>query len=161
MIGARLHYPRWLSARHQVGARTGGHPGDWGLPGQQRFYYYHQNGWGSAHAGFEGAARFSKGWEFYKLIRAEWVHSDREFVAGQVFSVSKRMNNRCGAYAPCLVYWVKASPVGGPTVSLLPTLLALSINGDCCSEQVLPCTAGLHETNSFQDDRRCFGRLEM
>ncbi|WP_376788072.1 hypothetical protein [Marinobacter metalliresistant] len=65
----------------------------WVLNAQQRFYYFHQDGWGE-RTWIDAGRPVGKGWHFRSSSELEWVHRDREFVAAQIFSLQKRTNNR-------------------------------------------------------------------
>ncbi|KEF31620.1 hypothetical protein D777_01969 [Marinobacter nitratireducens] len=91
-VGARLHIPpdAFVRATAQKKWRTDSH---WDLIAQQRFYYYHQDGWGERS--WFGAGRMAMdGWYFRSSSELEWVHRDRKFVAAQIFSLQKRVSNR-------------------------------------------------------------------
>ncbi|MDX1756695.1 MAG: hypothetical protein R3175_11595 [Marinobacter sp.] len=66
---------------------------DWALHADQRFYYFHQTGWGE-RTRLSFGRELGKGWKFLASSELEWVHQDRKFVMSQTFNTFKRLNNR-------------------------------------------------------------------
>lgn len=91
-LGGRLRLPPDAFWRATASNRWQWH-GLWTLGWQQRFYYYHQTGWG-ARTWFGGGRSLAGGWQFQSSSELEWVHPDRKFVAAQIFSLRKALNNR-------------------------------------------------------------------
>ena len=91
-IGGRLRFPPEVFWRMKAGKNW--QPStDWGLGVDQRVYYYNTEGWG-ARSWFGANRPLVNGWHFSSSSEMEWLHQDREFELGQIFSVRKRLNNR-------------------------------------------------------------------
>jgi hypothetical protein len=91
-IGVRLHIPPdifWrVTAQKQWQVDK-----NWLIHAQQRFYYYHQDGWGERT--WLGVGRLIwDDWAFRSSSELEWVHKDSKFVTAQIFSLYKQVNNR-------------------------------------------------------------------
>ncbi|MDX1458046.1 MAG: hypothetical protein R3276_10690, partial [Marinobacter sp.] len=66
---------------------------DWNMLADQRFYYFHQSGWGE-RSRLSFGREVGKGWRFLTSTELEWVHDDRKFVMSQTFNTFKELNNR-------------------------------------------------------------------
>jgi len=91
-IGGRLRLPADVFWRMR--ARRSWQPDEaWRLHLEQRLYYYHREGWG-ARSWFGADRPLAGGWHWRSSSELEWIHSRREFEAGQIFSLRKRLSNR-------------------------------------------------------------------
>jgi hypothetical protein len=156
-FGARLHLPPDAFWRATV-RKTWQPSGDWGLLAQQRFYYYHQNGWGS-RSWFEARHDLGKGWELVNSSELEWVHSDREFVAAQVFSVRKRLNNRA-VLTPRVGVLGESQPGWRTTEAFADVTWRYRMYSDWLFGEIIPAMQFARD-NSFKDDSSLIFRLEM
>ncbi len=66
---------------------------NWALLADQRFFYFHQTGWGE-RSRLSFGRKLGKGWRLLVSSELEWVHRDREFVMSQTANGFKELNNR-------------------------------------------------------------------
>lgn len=91
-VGARLRFPPDVFWRATArGNWTLGD--DWLMLLDQRFYYFHRDGWGeSTWLGFNRG--LPGDWNFLSASELVWVHKDRQFEVSHTFDFYKRVNNR-------------------------------------------------------------------
>lgn len=66
---------------------------DWRLLLDQRFYFFHRDGWGeSTWVGF--GRQLPRNWDFMSASEAVWVHKDRQFELSHTLNFFKRIDNR-------------------------------------------------------------------
>lgn len=131
---------------------------DWLLSAQQRFYYFHKDGWGERT--WIGAGRqVGNGWYFLSSSELEWVHRDREFVAAQIFSVDKRLNNR-STITPRLGVLGESQP-GWRTTSYFADLTwRYRLHSDWVYGEIIPALDFPRE-ESFKDQASVVFRVEL
>ncbi|MGO1501774.1 MAG: hypothetical protein ACTHWH_10905, partial [Marinobacter sp.] len=156
-FGARLHFPPDAFWRATVEKRWKANA-DWDMRAQQRFYYYHQDGWG-ARSWFNASRVVGKGWRFWASSELEWVHRDREFVAAQTFSTTKRLNNR-SVITPRLGVLGESQP-GWRTTSVFADLTwRYRLHSDWLFAELIPALTFPRE-KSFKDHGSVVFRIEM
>lgn len=91
-VGARLRFPPdvfWRATARGNWALDD----DWTLLLNQRFYYFHRDGWGEST--WLGVTReLPADWNFLSASELVWVHKDRQFELSHTFDFYKRVNNR-------------------------------------------------------------------
>lgn len=156
-IGARLHLPPDAFWRATV--RKNWQPSSlWSLEAQQRFYYYHKNGWG-ARTWFQGIRGLGKGWDFITSSELEWVQDDREFVSAQVFTFRKRLNNRA-VLTPRLGVLGESEPGWRTTSAFADVTWRYRMHSDWLFGEIIPALEFARD-NSFKDDSSLVLRVEM
>ncbi|RBW49321.1 hypothetical protein DS878_08780 [Marinobacter sp. F3R11] len=156
-IGVRLHFPPDAFWRATAEKRWRANA-DWSVRVQQRFYYYHQDGWG-ARTWFSASRDIGNGWRFWSSSELEWVHSDSEFVASQIFSTSKGLNNR-STLTPRIGVLGESKP-GWRTTSVFADLTwRYRLHSDWLFAEVIPALTFPRE-ESFKDQGSVLFRVEM
>ncbi|WP_227714554.1 hypothetical protein [Marinobacter sp. DY40_1A1] len=156
-VGVRLRFPP--DAFWRATAEKYWQAGDeWGLRAQQRFYYYHQDGWGARS--WLGASRnLGMGWRFWSSSELEWVHSDRKFVAGQTFSTSKRINSR-SILTPRVGVLGESQPNWRTTSAFADLTWRYRLHSDWLFADLIPALTFPREKN-FKDQGSILFRVEM
>lgn len=91
-VGVRLRFPTDMFWRATARGRWE-LENDWRLLLNQRFYYFHRDGWGeSTWLGLSRA--LPRDWHFLSASEMAWVHKDREFELSHTFDFFRRLNNR-------------------------------------------------------------------
>jgi hypothetical protein len=156
-IGARLHFPPdafWRATaekRWQADA-------NWAFRAQQRFYYYHQDGWG-ARTWFSASRDVGNGWRFASSSELEWVHRDGKFVAAQIFSTGKRLNNR-STLTPRIGVLGESKPSWRTTSAFADLTWRYRLHSDWLFAEVIPALTFPRERN-FKDQGSVLFRVEM
>ncbi|WP_309045404.1 hypothetical protein [Marinobacter sediminicola] len=156
-VGVRLHLPpdafwratadkQWVAGDH------------WGLRAQQQFYYYHQDGWGARSS--LGASRdLARGWQLWSSSELEWVHNDRKFVMGQIFSISKRLNSR-SLLTPRIGVLGESQPNWRTTSAFTDLTWRYRLHSDWLFADLIPALTFPREKN-FKDQGSILFRVEM
>ncbi|MBK1873373.1 hypothetical protein FE848_09080 [Marinobacter sp. 1-3A] len=156
-VGVRLRFPPdafWRATAEKYWQAGD----DWGLRAQQRFYYYHQDGWGARS--WLGASRnLGMGWRFWSSSELEWVHSDRKFVAGQTFSTSKRINSR-SILTPRVGVLGESQPNWRTTSAFADLTWRYRLHSDWLFADLIPALTFPREKN-FKDQGSILFRVEM
>jgi len=156
-IGARLHFPPDAFWRATAEKRWKA-DSDWVLRVQQRFYYYHQDGWGG-RTWFRAGRDVGNGWHFWSSSELEWVHSDSEFVASQIFSTSKRLDNR-STLTPRIGVLGESKPGWRTTSAFADLTWRYRLHSDWLFAEVIPALTFPRE-ESFKDQGSVLFRVEM
>lgn len=156
-IGARLRFPPDAFWRATVEKRWNA-DADWALRAQQRFYYYHQDGWG-ARTWLSASRDVGKGWRFWSSSELEWVHSDSEFVASQIFSTYKRINNR-STLNPRVGVLGESKPNWRTTSAFVDLTWRYRLHSDWLFAELIPALTFPRE-KSFKDQGSVLFRVEM
>lgn len=156
-VGARLHsrpdaFWRATAEKHWKANA------DWDMRAQQRFYYYHQDGWG-ARSWFSASRGIGKGWYFWSSSELEWVHSDRKFVAAQIFSTQKRLNNR-STLTPRIGVLGESQPGWRTTAAFADLTWRYRVYSDWLFADLIPALTFPRE-ESFKDQGSVLFRIEM
>ncbi|MBQ0832135.1 hypothetical protein [Marinobacter sp.] len=156
-IGARLHLPPdafWRTTaekRWKAGA-------SWAMRAQQRFYYYHKDGWG-ARTWFSASRYVGNGWRFWSSSELEWVHSDKKFEAAQIFGTDKRLNNR-STLTPRIGVLGESQPGWRTTSAFADLTSRYRLHSDWLFAEVIPALTFPRE-KSFKDQASMLFRVEM
>ena len=156
-IGARLHFPPdafWRTTAEKYWKADA----DWGLRVQQRFYYYHQDGWG-ARSWFSASRDVGSGWRFWSSTELEWVHRDSKFVTAQIFSTAKRLNNR-SIITPRLGVLGESQPGWRTTSAFADLTWRYRLHSDWLFAELIPALTFPRE-ESFKDQGSVVFRIEM
>ncbi|MGK0525324.1 MAG: hypothetical protein ACI92N_002976 [Pseudomonadales bacterium] len=156
-IGARLHFPPdafWRATAEKYWKADE----DWGFRAQQRFYYYHQDGWG-ARTWFSADRDVGNGWRFWTSSELEWVHNDSEFVASQIFSTYKRLNNR-STLNPRVGVLGESKPGWRTTSAFVDLTWRYRLHSDWLFAELIPALTFPRE-KSFKDQGSVLFRVEM
>jgi len=156
-IGARLHFPPdafWRATAEKYWKAND----DWGLRAQQRFYYYHQDGWG-ARTWLSASRDVGNGWRFWTSSELEWVHSDSEFVASQIFSTYKRLNNR-STLNPRVGVLGESKPSWRTTSAFADVTWRYRLHSDWLFAELIPALTFPRERD-FKDQGSVLFRVEM
>lgn len=130
----------------------------WVLNAQQRFYYFHQDGWGERT--WIGVGRpVGNDWYFRSSSELEWVHNDKEFVAGQIFSMRKRMNNRL-VVTPRLGLLGESKPSWRTTSAFTDITFRYRLHSNWLYAELIPALEFPRE-DSFKDRASVVFRVEM
>lgn len=156
-FGARLHLPPDAFWRATAEGRWQADE-DWTVRAQQRFYYYHKDGWG-ARARLSGSRDVGKGWRFWTSSELEWVHSDSKFEAAQIFSVAKRLNNR-STLTPRLGVLGESKPNWQTTSAFADLTWRYRLHSDWLFAELIPALTFPRE-DSFKDRASVVFRIEM
>ncbi|MGO1461288.1 MAG: hypothetical protein ACTHYN_13150 [Marinobacter sp.] len=156
-FGARLHFPPDAFWRATAEKRWN-IDADWGVHAQQRFYYYHQDGWG-ARSRFDASRDVGKGWRFWASSELEWIHRDRKFVAAQTFSTRKRLNNR-SVITPRLGVLGESQPSWRTTSVFADLTWRYRLHSDWLFAELIPALTFPRE-RSFKDHGSVIFRIEM
>ena len=156
-VGARLHLPPDAFWRATLEKRWQAND-DWGLRAQQRFYYYHQDGWGT-RTWFNASRDIGNGWRFWSSSELEWVHSDRQFEAAQIFSTAKRLNTR-STITPRLGVLGESQPGWRTTSAFADLTWRYRLHSDWLFAELIPALTFPRE-DSFKDRTSLIFRIEM
>nr|WP_245749970.1 hypothetical protein [Marinobacter zhejiangensis] len=156
-IGIRLRLP--LDAFWRATARKQWQlDADWKLEAQQRVFYYHQTGWGEST--WLGIGRdIGRGWLFLASSELEWVHSDREFEASQVFNFYKDLNNR-SSLNPRVGVVGESQPSWRTTSYFADVTYRYRLYDDWLFGEVIPAF-DFPRDKSFKDQASLVLRIEM
>lgn len=156
-IGGRLRFPP--DAFWRVTAGKGWQlDEDWTGTLQQRIYYYHQEGWG-ARTWF-GANRYvGNGWLLQSSSELEWVHKDEKFLAAQIFSVRKALDNR-STVIPRIGVLGESKPGWRTTSAFMDLTWRYRLHSDWLFGEVIPALEFPRE-ESFKDRASVVLRVEM
>ncbi len=156
-VGARLRFPPdafWRATAKKKWRLDD----DWLLHVQQRFYYYHSDGWGErTWAGFGRSV--GNGWYFQSSSELEWVHRDRKFVAAQIFSVDKRLNNR-STLTPRLGVLGESQPSWRSTSAFADLTWRYRLHSDWVYTELIPALE-FPRDESFKDRASVLFRIEL
>ncbi|WP_417513626.1 hypothetical protein [Marinobacter sp.] len=156
-IGAKLRFPPDAFWRATAEKRWNA-DADWAFRAQQRFYYYHQEGWG-ARTWFSASRDVGNGWRFWSSSELEWVHSDSEFVASQTFSTFKRINNR-STVNPRVGVLGESKPNWRTTSAFVDLTWRYRLHSDWLFAELIPALTFPRE-KSFKDQGSVLFRVEM
>lgn len=156
-VGVRLRLPpdafwratarkEWMLDKH------------WRLRLQQRFYYYHKDGWGE-RTWVTAGRDVGKGWYFVSSSELEWVHDEREFVAAQIFSVDKRLNNR-STLTPRLGVLGESQPTWRTTTYFADLTYRYRLHSDWVFGEIIPALE-FPRDESFKDQASLVLRVEL
>lgn len=156
-VGARLRFPP--DAFWRATAKKGWQlDEDWRLNLQQRIYYYHSDGWGERT--WMGLGRsVGNGWYFRSSSELEWVHRNRKFVAAQIFSVDKRLNNR-STLVPRLGVLGESQPTWRTTAAFADVTYRYRLYSDWIYAEVIPALE-FPRDESFKDRASVVFRVEL
>lgn len=156
-VGARLRLPP--DAFWRITAKKRWQLDDkWLLSAQQRFYYYHSDGWGERS--WLGLGRpLGNGWYFRSSSELEWVHRDRKFVAAQIFSVDKRLNNR-STLTPRLGLLGESQPSWRTTSAFADVTWRYRLHSDWIYAELIPALE-FPRDESFKDRASVVFRVEL
>nr|WP_284709319.1 hypothetical protein [Marinobacter sediminum] len=156
-IGVRLRIP--ADAFWRVTAQKQWRPdGNWTLTAQQRFYYYHNDGWGE-RTWFGAGRPVGNGWYFRSSTELEWVHNDRQFVTAQIFSLRKHLNNR-STVTPRLGVLGESQPVWRTTSVFADLTWRYRLHSDWVYAELIPALTFPREEN-FSDQASVVFRIEL
>jgi len=156
-IGARLHFPP--DAFWRATAKKQWHPDeDWTLKTQQRFYYYHSDGWGERTA-LSAGRMVGHRWYFRSWSELEWVHKDGKFVAGQIFSLRKQVSDR-STLIPRLGVLGESKPNWRTSSAFADLTLRHRLHSDWVYAELVPALTFSRE-NSFRDELSVVFRVEL
>lgn len=156
-FGARLHFPPdafWRATAEKSWQADA----NWHLRAQQRFYYYHQDGWGTRSL-FNASRDIGSGWRFWATSEFEWVHRHRKFVAAQIFSTAKRINTR-STITPRLGVLGESQPSWRTTSAFADLTWRYRLYGDWLFAELIPAMTFPRE-RSFKDHGSFIFRIEM
>ncbi|MBW0146853.1 hypothetical protein [Marinobacter arenosus] len=131
---------------------------DWILRAQQRFYYYHNDGWGE-RTWLTAGRQVGKGWYFISSSELEWIHDEKKFVAAQIFSVDKRLNNR-STLTPRLGILGESKPTWRTTSYFADVTWRYRLHSDWVYAEVIPALDFPRE-DSFKDRASVVFRVEL
>ena len=156
-IGARLRFPpdAFWRATAEKRWRAGE---DWVLNAQQRVYYYHQDGWG-ARTWFGAGRPVGNGWDIRLSSELEWIHRERKFVAAQIFSTYKRLNNR-STISPRVGVLGESQPSWRTTSAFADLTWRYRLYGNWLFAELIPAVRFPRE-ESFKDRVSVVFRIEM
>ncbi|WP_417566258.1 hypothetical protein [Marinobacter sp.] len=130
----------------------------WVLNAQQRFYYFHQDGWGERT--WIGAGRpVWNGWYFQSSSELEWVHRNRKFAAAQIFNVRKRVNNRL-IVTPRLGVLGESQPSWRTTSAFGDLTFRYRLHSNWLYAELIPALEFPRE-EGFKDQASVVFRIEM
>lgn len=156
-IGGRLRFPPDAFWRMTAG-KGWQLDEDWAGSLQQRIYYYHQEGWGSRT--WFGASRYvGDDWRFQSSSELEWVHQDEKFLAAQIFSVRKAVDNR-STLIPRLGVLGESKPGWRTTSAFVDLTWRYRLHSDWLFGEVIPALTFPRE-ESFKDRASVVLRVEM
>jgi len=156
-IGIRLHFPP--DAFWRATAKKQWHPdNDWTLKAQQRFYYYHSDGWGERTA-FGAGRMLGHRWYFQSWSELEWIHNDGKFVAGQIFSARKRVSDRT-TLTPRVGVLGESKPNWRTTSTFADLTLRHRLHSDWVYAELVPALTFTRE-NHFRDEISVVFRVEL
>ncbi|WP_239985567.1 hypothetical protein [Marinobacter salexigens] len=156
-LGARLHLPPdafWRATAERFWKLDE----DWGLRVQQRLYYFHQEGWG-ARSWVNAGRNIGNGWRFGSSSELSWVHKDRKFVASQIFSTWKRLNNR-SSISPRVGVLGESQPSWRTTSAFADLTWRYRLHSDWLFAELIPALTFPRE-KSFKDQGSVLFRVEM
>lgn len=156
-LGVRLRLPPDAFWRATAGKRWRLDE-DWVLNAQQRFYYFHQDGWGERTWIGVGRA-VGNGWHFSSSSELEWVHNDRKFVAAQIFSLRKRTNNRL-ILTPRLGVLGESQPNWRTTSAFADLTFRYRLHSNWLYAELIPALEFPREED-FKDQASLVFRIEM
>lgn len=156
-VGARLRFPPDAFWRATAEKRWKLDE-DWGLRAQQRFYYYHQDGWG-ARSMIRAARNVGNDWFFGSTAELEWVHRKRKFEAAQIFSVRKRLSNR-SIITPRVGVLGESQPSWRTTSAFADLTWRYRLHSDWLFAELIPALTFPRERN-FKDQGSVLFRIEM
>ncbi|MBW7470504.1 hypothetical protein [Marinobacter sp. F4218] len=131
---------------------------DWLLRAQQRFYFYHNDGWGE-RTWLTAGRQVGQGWYFISSSELEWIHDEKEFVAAQIFSVDKRLNNR-STLTPRLGILGESKPSWRTTTYFADVTWRYRLHSDWVYAEVIPALEFPRE-ESFKDRPSVVFRVEL
>lgn len=156
-FGARLHTPPDVFWRATAQKRWQLNS-DWFAHARQRFYYYHQDGWGE-RTQFNAGRLVWGGWAFQSSSELEWVHRDRKFVAAQIFSVQKRLNSR-SSVTPRLGVLGESKPSWRTSSVFADLTWRYRLYSDWVFAELIPALT-FPRDESFSDQASVIFRLEL
>lgn len=130
---------------------------DWAGRFQQRIYYYYQEGWGSRT--WFGASRYLGDWRFQSSSELEWVHSDKKFLAAQIFSLRKAVDNR-STLIPRVGVLGESKPEWRTTSAFMDLTWRYRLHSDWLFGEVIPALEFPRE-EGFRDRASVVLRIEM
>lgn len=131
---------------------------NWVLNAQQRFYYFHQNGWGE-RTWVSAGRQIGDGWYFRSSSELEWVHKDKEFVAGQIFRLRKSLNNRM-TVTPRLGVLGESKPSWRTTSAFGDLTFRYRLHSDWLFAELIPALE-FPRDEGFTDQASVVFRVEM
>ncbi|WP_246180545.1 hypothetical protein [Marinobacter changyiensis] len=156
-VGARLRFPpdAFWRARAKGSWQLDQH---WRATVDQRFYYFHVDGWGErSWLGFDRL--MFDGWRFLSASEAAWVHRDRNFELAQVFSFYKKLNNRA-ELNPRLGILGESNPSWRTTNVFADLTYRYRLYEDWLYAEIIP-TIEFPREHSFKDRASVVFRLEL
>lgn len=156
-IGVRLRLPPDAFWRATAEKRWKA-DADWAMRAQQRFYFYHQDGWG-ARTWLSASRDVGNGWRFWSSSELEWVHRDSKFVAAQIFSTGKRINNR-STLTPRIGVLGESKPGWRTTSAFADLTWRYRLHSDWLFAEIIPALTFPRE-ESFKDQGSVLFRIEM
>nr|WP_228339924.1 hypothetical protein [Marinobacter sp. F3R08] len=130
----------------------------WILNIQQRFYYFHRDGWGERT--WVGVGRpVGNDWHFRSSSELNWVHRDSKFEAAQIFSVRKRIDNRL-IVTPRLGLLGESQPSWRPTSAFADLTFRYRLHSNWLYAELIPALEFPRE-ESFKDRASVVFRVEM
>jgi len=156
-LGVRLRIPAdafWRATAQKQWQTTS----PWNLAVKQRLYYFHQDGWG-ARSSFAAGRKLARGWQALLTSEIEWLHSDRKFEFSQVFSVSKRLNNRA-TINPRLGILGESQPNWRHTAAFADLTWRYRLHSDWLFGEIIPAVE-FPRTENFKDRGSLILRIEL
>lgn len=130
----------------------------WDLAVKQRFYYFHQDGWG-ARSWFGAGRDIGNGWRALLASEIEWLHSERKFEFSQVLSSFKRLNNR-STISPRLGVIGESQPGWRTTSAFADLTWRYRLHNDWIFGEIIPAIE-FPRTESFKDRASLILRIEL
>lgn len=156
-IGGRLRFPPDAFWRMTAG-KGWQLDEDWAGSLQQRVYYYHQEGWGSRT--WFGASRYvGNDWRFQSSSELEWVHKDEKFLAAQIFSLQKAVDNR-STLIPRMGVLGESKPGWRTTLAFVDLTWRYRLHSDWLFGEVIPAVEFPRDYR-FKDRASVVLRVEM
>ncbi len=155
-VGARLRFPP--DAFWRATAKGSWRLDDWRLGARQRFYYFHQDGWGAST--WLGLGKdIGNGWTFLTSSEAVWQHDERQFDLAQVFDFHKRLNNR-SELNPRFGVLGESRPSWRPTRYFADVTWRYRLYHDWLYGELIP-SVEYERDNDFKEHTSLILRLEM
>ncbi|WP_227545901.1 hypothetical protein [Marinobacter fonticola] len=155
-VGARLRFPPDAFWRARSRARFE-LQNNWQLDLDQRFYYFHVDGWGEST--WVGFSRPFDEWQFLAASELRWVHEDRNFEFSEVWSLYKRLNNRA-ELNPRLGIIGESNPNWRSTEYLADLTYRYRIYDTWLFGEVIPAV-NFYRDNNFKETTSLTLRIEM
>ncbi len=131
---------------------------NWRLLLDQRFYYFHRDGWGES-TWLGVSLGLPRGWTFLSASEAVWVHKDRQFELFQTVNFFKRIGNR-NEVNPRLGVFGRSKPNWQATSFIADVTWRRRLHSDWLYGEVIPALE-FPRDESFKDRFSLLLRVEM